>query len=351
MKQSRFDFAIFGASPLARLLAGLLSSVHGKTVLLQGQSQGVLRLARRLDLSVAAITRPETWALLGSCVPQATRLITRIGKRAAFARVDPIMFADQPAGKQALGHMRHMAAAHGLAAERAALEPGRDGVVLRDAVMLLRPVLDPALALWLTETGVRQLPAAAAVDILADGRARCELGGETLEIGQTILADDDAILAHLADDLWPALLQRQPASAILTPPSDPLAAPVMYQLDSGLMLRQHAEGGLAAYGPGDIADLARSLGGFLGKQDGFEQAGQSHFVRLVTSDGAPALGRVAGTGPDVLAGFGTIGAFLAPAIARWLCGQASCPENDWFAARLVNRNGDDGQVSDIGDPR
>jgi len=349
MKQSRFDFAIVGASPLARLLAGLLSSAHGKTVLLQGQNQGVLRLARRLDLSVAAITRPETWALLNSCVPQATRLITRIGKRAAFARVDPILFADLPAGQQALGHMRHMAAAHGLAAERAALGAGRDGVILRDAVMLLRPVLDPALELWLAETGVRHLPADAALTIQADGRACCDLDGEALEIGQTILADDDAIMAHLADELWPALLQRQKASAILTPPTKQLAAPVMGELDSGLTLHQHADGGLAAYGAGDIVDLARALGAFLGKPDAFEQAGQAHYVQLVTRDGAPALGRAAGTGPDVLAGFGSIGAFLAPAIARWLCGEASDAENDWFAARLVNRNGDDGIVSDIGE--
>ena len=38
-------------------------------------------------------------------------------------------------------------------------------------------------------------------------------------------------------------------------------------------------------------------------------------------------------------GFGRIGAFLAPAIARWLCGEARPAENAWLGARLVDRSG------------
>lgn len=354
MRQSRVDFAIVGASPLARLLAGLLSAVHGKSVLLQAQTQPGYRLARSLDLSVAAMTRPESWALLGATVPEATRLITRIGKRAAIARLDPILVAEQAPGQQALAHIHHMAGAYGLASERTPvnyLGPERGGVMLRDAVMLRRAVLEPALDLWLAQIGVRRIGLDTQLSVQADGRADCRVGDEAIEIGQTILADDSAILAHVTEHVWPALLVRQQASSILTPPGAPLAAAVMYHLDSGVMLRQRADRGIAAYGPGSIADFAGSLGMVLGHHGAFDHAGQSSHVRLITRDGAAALGRLGGTGADVLAGFGSIGAFLAPAIARWLCGQANAAENDWFGARLVNRNDADGAVSDIGEPR
>ncbi|MCS6760427.1 MAG: hypothetical protein MO852_16990, partial [Candidatus Devosia euplotis] len=157
MRQGRADFAIIGATSLARLLAGLLSSAHGKAVLLQGGGQPGYRLVRRLDLSVAAITRQETWALLAACVPETTRLIIRPGKRAAITRLDPIMFADQAGGKQALGHVRHMAAAYGLAAERMQenhLGPQRDGV--------------------------RQLPAGTFLSIQTDGQTQCMLEDEAI---------------------------------------------------------------------------------------------------------------------------------------------------------------------------
>ncbi|MGV8832841.1 MAG: hypothetical protein ACOH2N_12770 [Devosia sp.] len=354
MTQSQFDFLIIGTSPLAQLLAGLLTSTHGKSVLLQGEAGAGHRLPRSIDLSVAAITRPETWALLAEAVPETSRLVTQIGKRGCIARLDPILFANQPASKKALGHVRHMAAAYGLAAERTPvnfLGQGRDGAVLRDAVMLRRSVLEPALDSWMDQCGVRRLGTEVDLTIAANGQAHGVLEDETLDIGQTILADDSAIMAHLSTATWPGLLQQRRASSILTEPADPIAGPVMHHLDSGVTLHQHAGGGIVAYGPGAIADLAGVLGSLVGGQSPLRQAGQSDYVRLITSDGAPALGRVAGNGPDVLAGFGPIGAFLAPAIARWLCGQASAAENDWFGARLVDRSGEAAHVSDIGEPR
>ena len=353
MRQTHADYVIVGATPLACLLAGLLASAHGKTVLLQGDNPSEPGLSAGLDLSIAAITRPDSWALLAAAVPETTRLVTRIGGRAAIARLDPILFADTAPGKEWLGHIRHMAAAHGLAAERTPahyLGKARDGVVLRDAVLLRRRVLQPALELWLAQVGVRRVEADTALQVQADGRAQCVLDDEVIEIGQTVLADDSAVRRHVPEFAWPGLLRPQVASIILTQPLPSIASPVMYQLDGGVMLHQQAEGGVLARGPGNLGQLAARLGKLLDRQGAFEQAGQSSAVRLITGDGAPALGRVAGTGPDVLAGLGTVGAFLAPAIARWLCGAGSAVENAWFGARLVDRNPDGGDVAEIGEP-
>ena len=70
MTEAHADFVVVGSTPLARLVAGLLASVHGKTVVFSGESQSGYRLPRGLDLSVAPITRPETWALLKAVLPE-----------------------------------------------------------------------------------------------------------------------------------------------------------------------------------------------------------------------------------------------------------------------------------------
>jgi hypothetical protein len=354
MTQAHADFAVLGATPQARLVAGLLASSHGKSVVFKGESQSGYRLSRGIDLSSALVTRPETWALLKSTLPETTKLVARIGKRGSWSRLDPIFFADSATGREALSHVRHMAAAFGHAAERVPatlLGSGRDGLVLRDAVMLHRAVLEPALDRWLEQCKVRRLDADTPLTLRGDGSAEAIAGDTTIEIGQTILADDDAILTHLPASQWPELLVRQVSSTILTEPTAAIAATVMHQHDTGVTLTQHTERGIVAFGPGSIDQFAAALGVLLGRARSFRQAGQSSYERILTSDGAPAVGRAGGAGPDILAGFDTIGAFLAPAIARWLCGVASESENIWLGARLVTRNPSGSIVADIGDPR
>lgn len=350
MTETRVDFAVLGASPQARLIAGLLASAHGKSVLFRGESQSGYRLSRGIDLSVGLITRPETWAMLKTNLPEATRLIARVAKR-SWSRLDPIFFADEAAGHSALAHVRHMAAAFGHAAERVPatqLGKGREGLVLRDAVMLHRVTLEPALDRWLEQLGVIRNDADSGFTLHADGSAETGIGEDAIAIGQTILADDGAILTHLPRTQWPDLLRRRLASTILTEPTGAIVAPVMHQLESGVTLTQPSERGIVAFGPGNIDQFAEALRVLLGRDRAFRQAGQSNYEQIVTGDGAPAVGRAGGVGPDILTGFGTAGAFLAPAIARWLCGAASETENAWLSARLVTRRAGDASVADVG---
>ncbi|GEM_PF-503674 len=339
MSDISFDFAIFGATPLAQLLAGLLASAHGRKVLLVGESQSGYRLPRGIDLSVAPVTRPETWSLLGQSVPETARLVSRIAGRSGIGRVDPIFFAQRTTHVEALFHIRHMAEAFGIAAERAApshLGEGRQGVILRDAIRIHRPALDNGIGTWLDRSQVRRT-LAEKVSVAADGRAEIFAGGTVYLARQAVLADDDAVMAWLPLRQWPALLRRQHRASILTTPARPLAAPLMYELDSGTVLTQQAEGGIAAFGPGDLAEFSGRIQALLGHQRRVEQAGQTRFKTLVSLDGAPVFGRASGVGADVIAALGQSGAFLAPPLARWLAGQASAEETAWFAARLVNR--------------
>ena len=351
MSEARADFAIIGSTPTARLVAGLLASAHGKAVVFSGESQSGYRLPRAVDLSVAPITRPESWALLKANLPEALKLISRLGGRGAWSRIDPILFSERPDGKEALAHIRHMALAFGHGAELvppSAIGAGRDGLLLRDAVLLHRPVLEPGLDRWLDQNGVRRLRDGDVLTVRADGSAELVSGDERIEIGQAVLADDPAILTHVPAPLWPPLLGRRITSTIATEPTRPMAAVLMHRLDTGLTLVQQAERGIAAIGPGAIDPFAAALGVLLSREREFRQAGQSSYEAVTTADAAPAVGRLRGTGPDVLAGLGPIGAFLAPAIARWLCGVAAPAENAWLGARLVDRKAAGSPVAEFG---
>jgi hypothetical protein len=355
MSDAGFDFAVLGATPLAHLLAGLLAGTHGRRVLLVGESQAGYRLVRGIDLSAGTITRPESWALLTRTAPENMRLVSRIGGRGALHRVDPILFAQGREHTEALSHMRHMAAGFGLAAEPVSsslVGEGRIGVVFRDLVRINRPMLEAGIDRWLARGNVVRI-GAQKVDIAADGAVQVLASGISYSARQAVLCDDEAIMAWLPLRQWPQLLRRITSSSILTTPTRPLAANIMLDLDSGTYLTQQAEGGIAAFGRGDLAEMASHLHALLGRNRQVEQAGQTSFQALATLDGAPAFGRVSGVGADVVAGLGCYGAFIAPALARWLAGDATPAEAEWFGARLVNRAGKTAPVDDyaMGDAR
>ena len=349
MNEAEFDFAIFGSTPMAQLLAGLLSGEHGRRVLLVGQNRSGYRLPRGLDLSVAPITRPQSWAMLGRTSAETARLVTRIAGRNALSRVDPVFFAEAPRAGEALSHMKHMAVGFGIAAEpmgQSMLGGNRSGMVLRDALRLNRPQLETGLERWLKDCSVHRL-VPHAVTVGSDGAVNIEIEGTTIKAHQAVLADDEAIIGWLPLRQWPTLFQRTQHTSILTTPTRPLAATIMLELDKGLFLTQQAEGGVAAFGPGEMSAFSRHLQSLLGQNRQVEQAGQTGYPALATRDGAPAFGRAGGLGADIVANTGCYGAFISPAIARWLAGRATADEARWFEQHLVNRTGSERPVDEF----
>lgn len=348
MIEARADFLIIGSTPLARLLAGLLAASHGKSVILAADSHAAFRLSRSLDLSVGLLTRPESWALLAHTMPETIRLITRIGGRRTWSRRNPVFQADSDAAQEALSHMRHMAQAYGHAAELVTTGLARGSVVLRDAVLLHRPALEPVLDAWLGQSGVRLKRPEETLTLRRDGSAILGIAPEQVEIGQVVLADDAAILAHLPAEQWPALLTRQGACTVAGACSTPMAASILIQVDNGMTLVQQAHRGLTALAYGRAEQLEPRLRALVGAQVAFRPAGQASYDIVGTTDSAPAVGRIDGDGMDLLAGLGPTGAFLAPAIARWMAGSASSEEDNWLRARLVTRAPLGSVVADIG---
>ena len=345
-----YDFAVFGSTPLATLLAGLLATAHGKQVCLAADPGSAFRLPRGFDLSVMPVTRPETWALLKETTPEVLKLLGRLRARTGMLRVDPIFIAESSEGADALAHMRHLAQDFGYAVER--LPIGNDGAGgiayrLRDAVFLRPAQLDPVLRGWLEKYGVGVLSTADAnAYVRRDGSAKFEVRGTTIEAAHAVLADDASILMHVEAAERDKTLLLQTATALMSEHTGPLQAPVMAYVDRGVTLVRGRTGGIAAIGAGRPEQALARIGGCLVGHSPLRRAGQRVFRTVATVDGAPLIGTARGLRATVLAGLGLGGAFLAPAIARMIVGTASERETAYFSAREAGRGNARALVAD-----
>src|SRR5688572_24554906 len=334
MVAGTYDFAILGASPFALLLAGLLRSAHGKSVVLVADPWSAYRLARGFDLSVMPATRPETWALLKRGARETTKLLGAVGKN-LYERVDPLFVAETEASADYLGHMRWMACGLGFAAERVIDQAITvDGTIcrIRDAVMLKGGSVEPALEGWLGKLGVRHLPAREMTLAFPRG-AHPAIGsaGETLEAETVVLADDDAILTHLVPPDRHRLLTVTPRTSLITEPAKPLSAALIHYLDRDVIQHQHQTRGpisVIAGGEADVA-LPRIAAG-LRAQGQLRRSGQALIRTVGTADGAPLIGPMGKGKPTVIAGLGPSAAFFAPTVARVLANAASEDEKRYF---------------------
>jgi len=335
MADGECEFAIFGSTPLAQLLAGLLAAEHRRPVCLVGTPWSPFHLPRRFDLSVLPATRPESWAMLAEGTAETLKLLGGIG-RGLFERLDPLFIGELPPSIDMLAHMRHVAGGLGLAVERVTdtrIVGAGAGCRIRDAATLVPGRTEPALEAWLAQQGVRHLPIEETVATLRrDGSVRLERAGEVVEARQAVLADDAAIRRHVPADILAKVLRVQAASSVVTEPARPLAAPFVHYLDRGVMLGQRGRGPITAIATGEQEVLPR-IGSCLAPQAPLLRAGQTRFERLDTLDGAPLVGVPTGSRVTVIAGLGISAAFLAPALARLLAGAASEAEQAYFGAR------------------
>ncbi|MEO5806041.1 hypothetical protein [Devosia sp.] len=342
MSDGPVDFAIFGSDPLAQLLAGLLASQHRQRIVLISADRSVFGLNSAMDLSIGAFTRPETWALLRQAVSETTKLLVRIGAKAGIERIDPVLFAETAEGKQALAYIRHVAHGFGQHVERlatGAMGMDRDGILFRDAIWLDRARTQPMLSTWLQRNGVKRLAASKVqVTFNSSGGAEIATEGNTLRAERAVLADDNSIITMVAKTLFGQQLRQYASTVLLTEPAGPLLAPVMMQIDRALTLSQGPTRAVAALVAAGADDALAQAGGLLANHAHLRLAGLGKFQHLRTGDGAQFIGRLQFGGPEIIAGMGPTGAFMAPALARWLAGSASAEESGYFGHRDVRDN-------------
>ena len=334
-----FDFAIFGASPLAMLLGGLLATTHGKQVCLIGEPWSPWVLPRRFELASVAATRPGTWAMLKAGSAETTKLINTIGK-GLVEHLDPLLIAETPQSLEAVAHMRASVVGYGYAmecvADRSLVDPGA-AWRLRDVPMLVPGKAEPALAQWFDRSGARRWsPADGEITIRRDGTVKIKSFGREFDAAQAILADDAALLDRLDEAARAPLLRLIPTRTVLTEPAKPIAAPVVYYLDRRVALAQRGKSGVTAIATGADDSSAR-IGAALAAQGRLRRAGDVARPRVETTDGAPLVALARGTKTQIIAGFGDAAAFFGPALARWFAGKASEAEAQFFTAHDSGR--------------
>jgi len=311
----RYDFAIFGASPLAALLCGILAHRHGCHVLRIADPVPHQRLPRSIEVALPLATRPASWRLTRAAAKETADLLFSVGGQDRLDRVDVKIVADLPDTATALAHLTHVAAGYGFVS--------RNGT--------FRGIARFSGEVDLTNSTVQSIEAARISLTPTTSGAQLTLDGEAVSAGGIVLADDAAILDLLPDKERPVNLLAEAALATLTAPAKRLPATIVRYPDRGVILMQNEDRSVLALVTGQAdsdARLASCLGGMLPLQ----RRATTHYRRLVTADGAPLVGRLEPSGLVVVAGLGSVAAFLAPPLARLLVGEASDEEAAWFAA-------------------
>jgi len=310
-----YDFAIFGASPLAALLAGLLAHDHGRQVLLVTDPPSPQRLPRQIDVALPFATRPQSWRIVRQAEADTKMLLRSVDGADRLGSTAVEIVADRARTAAALAHVSEMARGFGIDARG-----GRFNRVARLAGEIS-----------LKESKVQIVEPSSIGLGPRDGKAaRLTLSNETVEVGQIVLADDAAILDRLPEPDRPPLLVAQPMTATLTSPAKRLPAPVMRYADRGVTLAQRPDGSVLGLVSGTDSVEAR-LASCLPGPFPLQRRATTHFSRLVSIDGAPVIGRLDPTGVFVIAGLGDAGAFMAPPLARRLAGKSPDREAAWFA--------------------
>jgi hypothetical protein len=339
MADDSYDYLVLGSTPLAGLLAGLLAIEHKRRVCLVGEPFSPFRLQRSIDVSIAPITRPETLLLLKRAAAETTKLVNSWGK-GLVSRADPLFVAETPESIAALGHFRHLAIALGYAVEPVADRTIADGLLLRvrDVQLLGHGRLEPALESWLAKHEVRHLDRAdTELTLRKDGTARIVHAGHSVEAAQVILSGDDATLEYLPEEARDRSLEVVPGAAMLLDSAKPLLAPYAWFIDRGVVLVQDGKVSVSALLSGDPVTARARLGSAVSRGEALRLAGETVVNSLRTSDGAPFIGPARGHKALVIAALGPGGAFLAPAIARYIAGTATTDEAEWFGARGPTR--------------
>lgn len=319
--------AVVGASPFAWLLAGLLASDHSRAIVLVSPPPNPHALRPLPSLSLAPATRPETWSILSRHARPALRRLSRIVPTIG-ERVDMRMQARSAQAIVALGHMRHIAGGFGYPIDPMEKTPRGASVGLRDVRLIDAAALHEAGPSWLAAANVAVLHSVDGLTIRRDGTAR--FGATTID--QVILADDASILQWLDPDEIASFARTEHWAGIETAPQKPARHRAGFDLDTGTIFAQSADGIIRAAARDDDGNALPRIADCLSLDPAPRLAARASFSRLCSHDGAPVLGPTRRAKLFVVAGLGALDLVLAPLVAGIIAEQASGLEAEWAAA-------------------
>lgn len=324
MTEQSKTIAVVGASPFASLLAGLLAADHSRAIVLLSPPADPHRLRPLPSLSLAPVTRPETWSLLGTHARQTVRRLSRIAP-AISARIDMRLSARSADATIALSHIHRTAEGFRLPLDPPVKSGDETVLGLRDVRLFDTAPLVAAAPAWLAASNVAVVSSAAGLKLKRDGSA--SFGATAID--QVILADDAAILGWLDPDDIAHFARIEHWLGIETLPRRHARYRAGIDLDTGAVFAQSGDGIIRAAVRDDDGEGFERIALSLAHEAPARLAAQTRFPRLVTHDGAPAFGPTRRAKVFVIAGLGVLDIALAPRLAAIIAGAASGIAAEW----------------------
>lgn len=335
------DIAILGSSLQAALIAGLLARAHKKNVCLVVDPSIQHRLSREINLSVDCITRPQTWEMLSRLHVEACKLFTGIGGGRAVRRINPLFMSTTHAAAEALAHFYHVARGSGHEVEKITLPQlphVKTALRFRGAGGIERRLFSPPLMRWLLAGTVRLVKSADLnLSFRRDGSGQMvAASGSRIEFERLVFGDEQALCAFARPRSLERLFRHTPMTALLSEPDDRLTERFVINPQNRFCAYGAQGNIIEVLGQSQPDDLGAQVGKNLPGGQLLRRAGQSVFNSVQTRDGAPMVGKLSRGGGWAVAGFGHVGLFMAPAIARFLAGRPTDFEKEYFEARGAN---------------
>ncbi|WP_417580479.1 hypothetical protein [Pelagibacterium sp.] len=327
MTEQAKTIAVVGASPFAWLLAGLLASDHSRAIVLLSPPPNPYALRPLPSLSVAPVTRPETWSIVSAHAKPALRRLGRIVPN-IVERIDVRVLAHSIQASIALGHMRHVAEGFRQPIDPIETSPHGTSMGLRDVSLIDSSAFYQAAPAWLAASNVAVLNSVDGLKIRRDGTARFG----TTSIDQVILADDNAIIEWLDADDISQFARIEHWSGVQTASQKAARYRAGIDLDTGTVFSQTGDGVIHAAARNDDGKALLRIADCLALDSAPRVAARTEFARLFSHDGAPMLGPTRRGKIYVVAGLGPLDLILAPLIAGIVCERASGIEAEWAAA-------------------
>lgn len=340
MGEPQQTIAVAGRTPFAFVLAGLLAADHGCRVHIIAPAPSPHTVPPPPSLSIAPVTRLDTLSLVAAHAPDMMRRLARIAPT-AIDRSDLVIRATTPFHATALSHFRHLATGFGYMVERQADDAGSGATLrVRDIERFSPAPFLTAVKDWAAGIGLEWVDDPSLLAVRRNGTAQLS----DTPVDRLVLADDEAILAHLSPGQLSQIGKSVTHMAYIAEAGHGVDDPELV-LPTGTLLNRQRDGTLAIH-----ADNTHGLADARAATvlpAGTRRAAARPYTRLITHDGAPVVGSPKGSRAYVVAGLGPLDIALAPVIARHICGKAHGFEAEWCGMRGPNRDMGSSIVADI----
>lgn len=333
----KLDFLVVGSTPMATMLAFYLRRSHRCEVGVLADPPHPLRVSRGFDISVSALTRPESWQVLKACTKEVERTIGGFDRK-MLETTDVAMTGHGERAGAALGHIRHMSSAFGVLSEpltRDMTVRYGGGFVVRGATRLKRRKFNESVRAIIEGIGATWLTFADCQMEWGSGPIRLETG-EMAFVADTAIVCDAGLAAQISPALaWPSELETIEHCGLMTEPGAQASWPCLMDVGNEGLACSHPDGRLEAWVAGNSHRAEKWLAGMLAHGSQTRLSGRVLERSITSKDRGPVVAQLARSHVHVALGFGASEVFFTPALARHFAQKAQDHERTFFEARGI----------------